>query len=215
LDVGFLLKGFFTGRSRFASTILDLPDTVDSLGPDMLTDQPFDLTTGVGVDMGLRYTPVMPLTLGLTVQNLISPAVVNQYSSLQAFLDSEAPTDRVRARIPQNISFGLMYRPALGPIASRHVSDLKILLDYRDIFDFWVAPRQAENIVMKFSLGTEITLLGLLDVRAGFFQGLPAAGLGIDFGAMEVDVASYGTELSTEPGFRSVYNLAFGVRFSW
>lgn len=215
LDVGFLLKGFFTGRSGLTTTVLELPDTIGSLGPGAVMDEPFDLTTGMGIDVGLRYTPVAPLTLGLTVQNLLSPAVVNEYASLNSFLDNNPPVDRVRARIPQNISFGLLYRPDLGPSLSRHVSDLKVLFDYRDIFDFWIAPRQAENILLKFSLGTEITLLRVLDLRAGFARGLPAAGLGIDFGIMDFDVALYGTELSTEPGFRSVYNVALGFRFAW
>ena len=215
LDVGFLLKGFFTGSSGLTTTVLELPDTISSLGPSSIMDEPFDLTTGMGIDMGLRYTPVPPLVLGLTVQNLLSPAVVNEYASLNSFLDNNPPDDRVRARIPQNISFGLMYRPDLGPSLSRHISDLKLLFDYRDIFDFWIAPEQGENIVLKFGLGTEITLLRVLDLRAGFARGLPAAGLGIDFGVMDFDVAMYGSELSTEPGFRSVFNVALGVRFAW
>jgi hypothetical protein len=215
LDIGFLLKGFFTGRSGLTTTVLELPDTISSLGPGAVMDEPFDLTTGMGIDLGVRYTPLAPLTLGLTVQNLLSPAVVNEYASLDSFLDNNPPVDRVRARIPQNISVGLLYRPELGPSLSRHVSDLKLLFDYRDIFDFWIAPRQAENILLKFSLGTEITLLRVLDLRAGFARGLPAAGLGIDFGVMDFDVAMYGSELSTEPGFRSVYNVALGFRFAW
>jgi hypothetical protein len=215
LDIGFLLKGFFTGRSGLTTTVLELPDTISSLGPGAVMDEPFDLTTGMGIDLGVRYTPLAPLTLGLTVQNLLSPAVVNEYASLDSFLDNNPPVDRVRARIPQNISVGLLYRPQLGPSLSRHVSDLKLLFDYRDIFDFWIAPRQAENILLKFSLGTEITLLRVLDLRAGFARGLPAAGLGIDFGVMDFDVAMYGSELSTEPGFRSVYNVALGFRFAW
>lgn len=215
LDIGFLLKGFFTGRSGLTTTVLELPDTISSLGPGAVMDEPFDLTTGMGIDLGVRYTPLAPLTLGLTVQNLLSPAVVNEYASLDSFLDNNPPVDRVRARIPQNISVGLLFRPDLGPSLSRHVSDLKLLFDYRDIFDFWIAPRQAENILLKFSLGTEITLLRVLDLRAGFARGLPAAGLGIDFGVMDFDVAMYGSELSTEPGFRSVYNVALGFRFAW
>jgi hypothetical protein len=215
LDVGFLLKGFFTGRSGLTSSVLELPDTLGSLGPGAIMDEPFDLTTGMGVDLGVKYAPVAPLTLGLTVQNLLAPAIVNEYASLSAFLDNDPPTDRVRARIPQNISFGLMYRPDLGPSLSRHISDLKLLFDYRDIFDFWIAPEQAENILLKFGLGTEITLLRVLDLRAGLARGLPAAGLGIDFQVMDFDLAVYGSELSTEPGFRSVYNVAVGFRFAW
>lgn len=215
LDVGFLLKGFFAGRSGLSTSVLELPDTLGSLGPGSIMEEPFDLTTGMGVDLGVRYVPATPLTLGLTVQNLLAPAVVNEYTALSAFLDNESPVDRVRARIPQNISFGLMYRPDLGPSLSRHVSDLKLLFDYRDIFDFWIAPEQAENIVLKFSLGTEITLLRVLDLRAGLARGLPAAGLGLDFQVMDFDLAVYGSELSTEPGFRSVYNVALGFRFAW
>ncbi|MFP4067389.1 MAG: hypothetical protein ACLFRR_11980 [Spirochaetaceae bacterium] len=215
LDAGVLLKGFFAGRSALTTSVLDLPDTIGSLGPNSFSDEPFDLVTGMGIDLGLRYTPVAPLTFGLTAQNLLAPAMVNEYETLSAFVDNEPPADRVRARVPQNISFGLLYRPELGPAVSRHVDDLKLLFDYRDVFDFWIAPRQAENILLKFSAGAEITLLRVIDLRAGFARGLPTTGLGLDFGVMDFDVAVYGDELSTEPGFRSVYNVALGLRFAW
>ena len=214
LDAGFLFKGFVTGRSGFSTGILDLPDTLGSIGPGTVLDEPFDLITGVGIDVGTRYAPNQVWAFGLTVQNLIAPAVINQYSSLRAFLENEQPVARPAGRIPQNVSVGVEYTPPLSPGFGRHVSDWKLYFDYRDIIDFWAAPETAENILLKFSLGSEFTMLQVLDIRLGFARGLPAAGFGLDLTRFSLSAAMFGTELTTEPGFKSLYNLLIGVTFT-
>ncbi len=214
LDAGFLFKGFVTGRSGFSTGILDLPDTLGSIGPGTILDEPFDLITGVGIDVGTRYAPNQIWAFGLTVQNLLAPAVINQYSSLRGFLDNEQPVARPAARIPQNVSVGVEYTPPLSPGFARHVSDWRLYFDYRDIIDFWAAPETSENILLKFSLGSELTMLEVLSIRLGFARGLPAAGFGLDLTRFTFSAAMFGTELTTEPGFKSVYNLLIGVTFT-
>ncbi len=214
LDAGFLFKGFITGRSGFETGILDLPDTLGGIGPGTVLDEPFDLITGVGIDVGTRYAPNPVWAFGLTVQNLVAPAVVNEYSSLRAFLENEQPVSRPNARIPQNLSVGVEYTPPLSPGVRRHVSEWKLYFDYRDIIDFWTAPETSENILLKFSLGSELTMLQVLAIRLGFARGLPAAGFGLDFRRVTFSAAMFGTELTTEPGFKSVYNLLIGVTFT-
>jgi hypothetical protein len=214
LDAGFLFKGFVTGRSGFSTGILDLPDTLGSIGPGTVLDEPFDLITGVGIDVGTRYAPNQIWAFGLTVQNLLAPAVINQYSSLRAFLENEQPVARPAGRIPQNVSFGVEYAPPLSSGFGRHVSDWRIYFDYRDIIDFWAAPETSENILLKFSLGSEFTMLQVLSIRLGFARGLPAAGFGLDLTRFTFSAAMFGTELTTEPGFKSVYNLLIGVTFT-
>ncbi|TVQ97357.1 MAG: hypothetical protein EA403_15090, partial [Spirochaetaceae bacterium] len=207
---GFLVKGYLTGRAGFSSLVLDLPDTLGSLDGDLILNEPFDVISGLALDVGLRYWWDDRAAVGLTVANLIAPAVINRYATLQGFLDNESPAQRTRARIPQNLSVGALYSPELGAL-ERYVTRVTLFADYRNIIDFWTASEQAENIVLKFAFGTEVTLLEVLDLRFGFNRGLLAAGLGLDLTFMTLNAAIYGDELSTEPGFQSVYNVLLGA----
>ena len=212
LDAGMLLKGFITGRAGFSTTILNLPNVLSSLGPDTILNEPFDLTTGIGLDLGLRWAFSSQFAAAFTAANVVAPAVVNKYASLNDFINNNAPTSRPRARIPQNLSVGMLYQPHLGALG-RYITDLKLMFDYRDIIDFWAAPASAENPLLKFGLGAELQLLQALDIRAGFSQGLLAAGIGIDMTYFKLNAAMYGTELSTEPGFNSIFNILIGLEF--
>ncbi|MFO7849387.1 MAG: hypothetical protein R6V67_05460, partial [Spirochaetia bacterium] len=87
-------------------------------------------------------------------------------------------------------------------------------LDYSDILDFWLYPRQAINPVLHVGIGTEITMLQILDIRLGFAQGLPTAGLGHDLHFFTLNAAIFGTERSTEPGMSPVYNMQLGFQFT-
>lgn len=210
LAAGFLVKGYLSGRAGFTSSVVDLADTISSLDADLVLNEPFDLISGLALDVGLRYWWDQRFAVGLTVGNLVAPAVVNRYATLQGFLDGESPLRRDYARIPQNLSVGVMYSPRLGTL-ERYITQITLYGDYRNIIDFWVASEQAENMLLKFSVGGEITLLQVLDLRLGLNRGLPAAGLGLDLTYFRMNAAVFGTELSTEPGFRSVYNVMFGV----
>ena len=207
---GFLVKGYLSGRAGFSSLVLDLPDVIGSLDADTILNEPFDVITGLALDVGLRYWWDDRVAVGLTVGNLLAPAVVNRYASLQGFLDNDGPESRDYARIPQNVSIGALYSPELGRL-QRYISRITFYGDYRNIIDFWTAPEQAENILLKFAFGSEITLLQVLDLRFGLNRGMPAAGFGLDLTHVRLNGAVYGTELSTEPGFRSVYNVLVGV----
>jgi len=214
LDAGFVLKGFIEGETGFAESLIELPDTISSAGPGLLMEEAFYLTSGIGADIGLLYTPIERLSVGLTAMNVYTPAVRYRYADVGAFTDNAAPEDRETLMVPLELSAGVLYKPPLGYL-ERHVSDLKLMFDYRDAVDFLVQPENSDNVLLKFSLGAELTLLRILAVRAGFARGLPAAGLGVDFGKLRVDAAMFGTELSPEPGLRSVYNILLGLQFNW
>jgi hypothetical protein len=88
------------------------------------------------------------------------------------------------------------------------------MLDYTDILDFWLYPKLATNPVLHVGIGTEVTMMQILDVRLGFAQGLPSAGLGLDLHVFTLNAAMFGTERSTEPGLSPVYNLQLGFEFT-
>lgn len=213
LSLGFGLKGFVRGDVVVSTSLLGLPTLVESISLDLLTGSPFELITGIGIDAGVSYWWRDTLGVALTADNLYTPTAVLSYDTLGGFLDSSIdPGEPTYSSMAQDITVGLAYTPHLGTF-ERYVQNLSLMLDYRDIFDFWIDPANAENIILKFGLGVEATLLQVLSIRAGFSEGLFAAGLGIDMSFVELSAAMYGTELSIEPGLRPVYNLIFGLEF--
>lgn len=213
LTVGLGVKGFVRGDSVIATSTITLPSLVDDFSPALLTDSPFELVTGIGLDVGLRYSWRDLLSAALTVDNLYSPVAVSSYTTLKGFLDStEVVGSPSYEAIPQEFSLGFGFTPTLGSVG-RYVRDLTLLLDYEDIFDFWLDPGNAENIILKFGIGAEATFLEVLAVRAGFSEGLYAAGIGVDLGITTLNASMYGTELSSEPGFRSTFNVLISLEF--
>jgi len=211
LDLGILLKGFVQGASSIETSLLSIPDLFDSFDSNLVLGAPFDVATGLSVDVGARYAVLPWLSIGLTGQNLLAPALVNSYGSLTGFLDNEEAIDERQTSVPINVSAGVGFTPQLGRL-ERHISDFRVLLDYRDGLDFWTDPANTENPFLKIAAGVEATFLDVIILRLGLSEGLPAAGLGMDLGAVELDAAAFGDELTGEPGFRSVYNIMFGLR---
>lgn len=213
LAAGIGLNGYVRGDSVVSASLLTLPSVIGSFGPSLLADSPFELVSGIGIDAGLRYVWRDTLAAALTVDNLYAPNVVLTYPTTSGFLDSTgSPSAPVYDAAAQEISAGVAYTPSIGR-AERYVQDLTVLFDYSDIFDFWIDPANAENIVLKMGLGVEATFLEVLSIRAGIGQGLLAAGIGVDLTYVTLNAAMFGTELSSEPGLRPAYNLTIGLEF--
>lgn len=213
LAAGIGLNGYVRGDSVISASLLTLSSVIGSFGPQLLSDSPFELVSGIGLDAGLRYVWRDTLAAALTVDNVYAPNVVVAYPTTSSFLEStgsaEAPVYDTAA---PEISLGLAYTPSIGRV-ERYVQDLTVVLDYADIFDFWIDPASAQNIVLKLALGVEATFLEVLSIRAGVGQGLLAAGIGVDLTYVTLNAAMFGTELSSEPGLRPVYNLTIGLEF--
>ncbi len=210
--VGVGVKGFVRGDSVLSTSLVTLPSLADSIGPDLLSESPFEIVSGLGIDVGLMLVWRDQVGAAVTLDNLYSPNAVIAYTSLDRFLESAESPPTTYDRYPRRLNVGLAYTPSLGT-AERYVQDLRVLLDYRDVLDFWTNPAEAENVVLKFGAGVEATFLRILSLRAGFSRGLPAAGLGLDLGFVRLQAAMFGTELSREPGLRPAYNLLVGLEF--
>lgn len=210
LDLGIMLGAFVSGETRLETTLFGIFDLIEGDIVATLTGQPFELTTGVGLDAGLQFSPVSWLTFGLVVNNAYAPANVAVYPSVDAVLGGGGTPTNSFGLVPLDLTAGIAIDPPLGAL-ELYISDLLIYADYRDALDFLVDPARAENPILKPSVGLELVLLEALQVRAGFGEGLLAAGFGLDLGIFQLSAAMFGDELSLEPGIRSVYNIMLGL----
>jgi hypothetical protein len=210
-DAGIMLKGGFRGTIDGGMSVVDIMD----LNYDILIDQPFRFTSFIGADIGLRYEWKDSWVVGLVGRDIYSPTLTTSYYNVNDFLDGAAPVsggENNYAPMPFQLEIGMMYLPK-ADLGRYSISEIKLLFDYTDIFDFWLYPELANNPILHVGLGAEITVLEILDVRMGLSQGLPAAGIGLDLHYFRLNASMFGTERSTEPGLAPVYNLQLGLEF--
>lgn len=212
LDLGVLLKGSLRGEVELTRTLLELPGLFSSIGFDTVTESPFKLISGIGIDAGIRYGLGDMFALGIVGKNLYTPTMTQSYATTNDFLDNAADPVVSNGLVPIDLTAGVLFSPRLG-VLSRYVSDLRLMVDYVDILDFLTHPATARNPILHASLGVELRILEILMIRGGFSQGLFAAGLGLDLTIFGINIAMYGTELSSEPGLRPVYNAQVGIDF--
>jgi len=209
LDAGVLLKGGFRGTIDGGISVVDIMD----LNVGTLLDEPFRFTSFIGMDLGLRYSIGEKWVFGMVGRDVYTPTLTNEYSNYNDFINGVAPTaQNLYDTMQFKLDLGMMYRPQ-ADLSRYSISDIKILLDYRDVLDFWIYPELSTNPLLHIGFGTEVTVMEILNVRVGLSEGLFAAGLGIDLSHFTLNVAAFGTERSTEPGLAPVYNLQLGLEF--
>ncbi len=212
LDLGVLLKGSLRGEVKLTRSLLELPDVFSSIDLDTVTDSPFKLVSGIGVDAGLRYSFREVFAAGLVGKDLYTPTITQSFATTNTFLENTGDPTLSYGLVPIDLTAGVLFSPPLG-FLGWFIDDLRLTLDYTDILDFLTHPATATNPILHVSIGAELRMLEILMIRGGFNQGLFAAGLGLDLTIFGIHIAMYGTELSTEPGLRPVYNAQVGIDF--
>jgi len=209
LDAGVLLKGGFRGTIDGGISVVDIMD----LDASTLLDEPFAFTSFIGLDLGLRYSINDTWVFGLVGRDVYTPTLTNEYANFDDFINGVTPVAQDQYDVMQfQLDLGMMFRPK-ADLSLYSISDIKILLDYTDLLDFWIYPELSSNPVLHIGFGTEVTVMEILDIRVGFSQGLLSAGLGLDLSYFTMNAAMFGTERSTEPGIAPVYNLQLGLEF--
>ena len=210
LDMGIQLKSHIRGEVNTTTDIFGLISLFEDLG-SFVTGEPFELGVGIGLDVGATFNYNQLLAFGITARDLYSPVRRNRYESIEGFRESEGAEIK-GGLIPLDLSAGLMFSPPMVR-ASRIISDLTLLLDYSDILDFATHPNTAKMWILHFGFGLEATFLEILSLRAGMYDGMFSSGIGLDLSIFRLDAAMYGTELSSVPGLRPIYNIVFGLSF--
>ncbi len=212
LEMGLLLRSFIVGQLQMEKNLLELVSLLQNLDFSILTSQSFSVLNGIGVDLGLRYEYDDFFAFGITIQDVYTPTVRSYYTSLDEFLGGSEVTATQGGIVPLNLSAGVQLRPEIS-FLQHYISDIRFLLDYRDILDFVFQNASARHWVLHLSFGMELTFLEILSLRGGFAEGLFAAGMGIDLTVFQLQAAMFGSELSTDPGLRPAYNFALAFEF--
>jgi len=211
LSAGIAAKGFVLGSVSPSMGIVEAMALFSDVS-SLLSDSAFDLTTGVGVDLGLRWA-WKSLSAGLVYRDAYSPAIVTEYSSIQGFIGDSASTkvgDSTYEALPSSLDAGFAWKPELG-VLSRVLDSLTVALDYKDILDLFSAvPR---NPILNVGLGLETKVLDIVSFRAGIDEALLSMGLGLELGPCAVNLAVFGSELGLDPGNRTCYNLLVDFSF--
>jgi hypothetical protein len=212
LDLGLVAKGYVRMSVGIDGGLLELSGLLTN--PLAIITEPMTLTTGIGVDAGVRWNWKEIVALGLACRDLYSPAVVTAYNdgALAFFSDpaSASPSAPVSATLGRELDFGIMVKPPLG-IFGRIFDGVTFTADYLDILDL-LSPLP-RNPILNTSLGCEFRVLDILALRVGIKDALLEAGAEFDLGFATVGVGAWGRELGSEPGQRPVYNLELALDF--
>jgi hypothetical protein len=212
-DVGVSIKTFARASVELSESILNFLSFFTAPPIDSFMALPFNLDVGFGIDAGLLYSWNETISVGIVGRDLYCPVVRNGYDSLTAFTTGGTSTLSYDTA-PIDLCAGIMYSPDLGFLAN-YITDVKVLLDYSDILDFLTHPATATNPALHVGIGLEFVLLDVFSLRGGFNEGYFSAGMGLNLTVFRLNLAMYGTELSTEPGIRPAYNLLVGLQFGY
>lgn len=206
---GVSAKGFVRGDIFKSMGILEAVGLTSNLGS--ILDSPLTISTGIGIDAGLRWSWDGRLAAGLVCHDLYSPAISTQYASTTAFLNATPGTPSYNT-VKRSLDAGFMWAPALGRLG-QIIDSFVVALDYRDILDLLnPVPR---NPILNVGLGVETRVLDIVTLRAGISDALLSAGVGLDLGVFTINIAAYGAELGLDPGDRPYYNLLVDFDFKY
>ena len=211
LDVGGMLKTTIRGEVGTTKSLLEIVDLFSDPA-SLISNEPYALSLGVGIDLGVLYSRDGLFSVGLVARDAFTPTRRSEYASFQDFMDNVDPIDSANGRVRPDISIGVRYSPRFVAL-ERVIDRFQFVLDYSDIFDFAIDPDTARNPILHVAVGAEAVMLQILTLRVGFGQGLLSAGLALDLAFADVSLSMFGTELTSQPGLRPTYNLLLGVRF--
>ncbi|MDR1900594.1 MAG: hypothetical protein LBQ55_11330 [Treponema sp.] len=203
LNWGFMVNLYGRGAVGIEGGFLDMVNDFSAL----IDESPAQAIFGGRVDLGLKYVYKKNLTVGLVLDDFISPCVINSFP-----LDdmSSVDTDFNFWAITPRFNLGAAYK--FKPFSWMNIA---VMADYRDLLNLFYHDYTTRNPILNLGLGTEIGFLNHIFLRVGLNDMLPALGIGFDLVACKLDFAYYGKELGNEPGKLSTYALDVGLLFRY
>jgi hypothetical protein len=213
LSAGVSAKGFVRGGISPTMGIVEALGLKDN--PMALLAETFTISTGIGLDAGLRWAWNGRVAAGLACRDIYSPVIVSTYSSAAKFVADPTTAKKGESTyetLKRSLDFGLMWAPSLGRLG-QVIDSLVLVMDYKDILD--LASPLPRNPILNLSLGFETRVLEIVTLRGGIDETLLSAGAGLDLGIFTLNIAAYGAELGLDPGDRPYYNLLMDFDFKY
>ena len=210
VEAGLLAKGFARGGVSTTTDVLSLAAIMSKF-----MEQPFQLQTGIGIDLGLRWTwQPIGLSAGLACRDIYSPVLVNSYSSVQGFMTNPQASSlgSISAAVPTDLDLGLAWSMPEGGLWGL-LDSLTIAADYGHILQLW--KKFSRNPILNLGLGVETRFLDIVSLRIGMAEGYPNAGASLDLSVMRLNLAVWGSELGLEPGSRPAFNMMTSLEFTY
>lgn len=171
-------------QQNYAALEVGIADASD-IGSKIESDDVMKAMRGYGVDIGLLMKGDLPVSLGLTIENLG-----------QTQLDGISKN--YSRSIKPTINLGTSYT------IDSHLSHMSFLMDIRDL-----ASELESNLFKKTYIGTELAVGDFMGLTGGFHQGYPSFGIWSDFYLLRVDISMYTEEISASSGLKPDTRYAF------
>ncbi|MCL2006824.1 MAG: hypothetical protein FWG77_01940 [Treponema sp.] len=211
IDTGITLKPYFRGMIFEQERVSVLTGEENNFAERIN----IPLMTGFGFDLGLLYRIDPGFSVGATFTDIVNRAYVIRNLNPNIIENNTY-------YVPFTMNLGLAYDFRLGHV----LDDAPFLLnslgftfafDWRNIVNvFMQYPLQQgnyldRNAALDIGVGFQISWLDIIFVRIGMSDMLPAAGLGISLGPVEIDMAYYGKEFGREPGLLPTAMVDFSI----
>ncbi len=205
---GFLGKYIIGWEYIYSDDVLEFLYSLSK--PSLLLESPMTVKTGAGLDFGAVHVLSNSFSWAITAHDLLTPYAEFTYDSAEDYGQSNGYSSVEFGLAPVVVSAGIKYSPAVFR-KNRWIGPWDIFFDYRDIFAF--AYDDPVNPILNIGIGTELTLLNIIDLRLGMTEGLFSMGTAIKFKHWGAGISFYGNELSGEPGVFSVYSVKLNIEF--
>lgn len=207
LSAGIQLKFFYQISMYEGGTVASIVETMNNFS---INGQPMASTVGFGFDLGLLYRLGESFSAGVTCRDVYTPLFYSIYDSFSDFSDGKKQngSSTTYDTLDRDLSLGVAWTAPI-PRSWRALTAFTATAGYNDILS--LAKPVHQNPILNLSLGAEAVFFNILYLRAGISECYPAAGLGIDFKFVQLDIAVYGQELGLEPGDRPLYNMSAGL----
>lgn len=162
--------------------------------------------TAIGLDLAALYNITRRLYTGFTIFDANSPTIA--YEVLDVVEDDSTTFIIIpESKIEPTLRMGLAYysKWQITPL----VNNIILALDIDQPFDRDV------TFFKKLYFGIEASLTPIFQLRAGFSQGYPSYGFGINLSILMFDYAFYGEEWGHYAGQQSNWNHLFRFRFGF
>ncbi|MDR0539458.1 MAG: hypothetical protein LBG74_02990 [Spirochaetaceae bacterium] len=202
-EIGLSLKFLYRTIQASLASLQGVQYFIETLNDHMMETQ-----IGFGADAGMRFE-FGTFSVGLVIHDPYSPIFADHYKNKKSY-ENGTVLESATLTVQPRLAMGIAWCPP--PPFWRHINtDFTLTRDYRDILS--VLDATARDPLLELSAGFEVTLKKTFSFRAGFFEMLPAAGLGINFGLFKLDASIFMLESGLVVW--EAPSLAFSISFLW